>query len=395
MNGQRTMSTVQRSSTLRRSQSQISTHLQGEAVILGLTAQEFYSLDAVGARIWELLQAPTTVPALVEVLLQEYDVEPARCAGDLLAQRYGFERRWTVLFHERLVLDLWRAAPRIVFHVIHPALCSLPGVVREAPVRVLFGGEFADEVCGSGYTLPDLWAQTPLLRLLSDVRRRSREPRDVARWAKHRLAACLGRLALPFPKDLLSTDPQKGTPLDFFHRQVQEDYRAWWDRRRQEVRDDPAPWRSLAVRSTALAGFVPLNWEACSALGIRRSVPFFNREVLELAFACHPTELYGPGPKKLLRSALREDVPERNLQRPDKGRWGVDYQAAYRWRGPMPEEALPEDLEGVVGNAWLSQPPQEMDYWPLRSLTRLGIFGAALRARRQERQGRPGQKQVW
>lgn len=79
------MSTVQRSSTIRRSQSQVSTHLQGEAVILGLTAQEFYSLDTVGARIWELLQEPTTVPALVAVLLQEYDVEPARCEGDLLA----------------------------------------------------------------------------------------------------------------------------------------------------------------------------------------------------------------------------------------------------------------------------------------------------------------------
>jgi hypothetical protein len=57
----------------------------------------------------------------------------------------------------------------------------------------------------------------------------------------------------------------------------------------------------------------------------------------------------------------------------------------------MPEEALPEDLAGVVGEEWLSQPQQEVDYWPLRYLTRLGIFGAALRARRQERAGRPGQ----
>jgi hypothetical protein len=61
---------------------------------------------------------------------------------------------------------------------------------------------------------------------------------------------------------------------------------------------------------------------------------------------------------------------------------------------PLPEEALPEDLAGAVGEEWLAQPPQEVEYWPLRSLTRLGLFGAALRARRQEREGRPGQLQV-
>src|SRR5947208_15615132 len=74
--------------------------------------------------------------------------------GQLLEES-GIERSWTVRLRAETRLGLLRAVPRIVFHVIHPALCALPGITREAPVRVLFGGEFADEVCGSAFTLPD------------------------------------------------------------------------------------------------------------------------------------------------------------------------------------------------------------------------------------------------
>ncbi len=63
-----------------------------------------------------------------------------------------------------------------------------------------------------------------------------------------------------------------------------------------------------------------MHWEMTSALGVRRCFPFVTREVLELAFECHPAELVGPGTKRLLRSALANDVPRFNLERPDKGR---------------------------------------------------------------------------
>lgn len=247
--------------------------------------------------------------------------------------------------------------------------------------------EFADEVCGSVFTVPDWAEQTPLWRLLLDFKTLSKNPRYVARWARQRLASFRGHQALPFPQELLQMDLTTKKPLDFFHPAVREEYRSWWEARRQEFIGDADPWRYLALESTALDGFVAMNWEACSALGIRRSLPFFNREVLELAFECHPAELYGPGTKKLLRNALRADVPEKNLQRPDKGGWGAHEVNAQRsWQEPMPEGALPKELEGVVGAEWLSQPPKEVDYWPLRCLTRLGIFVESLRARRRERE---------
>jgi hypothetical protein len=38
----------------------------------------------VGARIWKLLEKPTSVKDLRATILDEYDVEPAQCESDLL-----------------------------------------------------------------------------------------------------------------------------------------------------------------------------------------------------------------------------------------------------------------------------------------------------------------------
>lgn len=314
-----------------------------------------------------------------------------------LAKQYGFERRWSVFLHERLLLELWRAHstssgqafPPVVFHILHPALCSLPGIVREAPVRVLFGGEFADEVCGSVLTVPDWVEHTPLSRQMMDLLTWYNNPRNIARWAKYSLASFLGRQAPPFPKELLQTDRVSKKPLDFFHPVVQEEYLAWWERKRRELREDTDPWRHLALRSSTIDSFIPMNWEACGALGIRRSFPFFNREVLELAFECHPAELYGPDTKKLLRAALCGDVPSRNLHRPDK--WSRDdalMKSMNSLQEPMPEEPLPKELEGVLSPEWSSDPPKVLSYWQFRCLTRLMLFVDSLRARRLERERR-------
>jgi len=45
----------------------------------------YYGLNAVGARVWELVQEPKTVTEIRDTLLSEYEVEPNRCEQDLLA----------------------------------------------------------------------------------------------------------------------------------------------------------------------------------------------------------------------------------------------------------------------------------------------------------------------
>src|SRR2546428_13535401 len=63
---------------------QVSADLAGEAAILNLRSGVYYGLDAVGARIWSLIQEPKTVEDIRDTILNEYDVEPERCESDLL-----------------------------------------------------------------------------------------------------------------------------------------------------------------------------------------------------------------------------------------------------------------------------------------------------------------------
>ena len=64
---------------------QASSDLGGEVAILDLKAGVYYGLDAVGGRIWSLIQEPRTVNEIRDILLEEYEVEPEHCERDLLA----------------------------------------------------------------------------------------------------------------------------------------------------------------------------------------------------------------------------------------------------------------------------------------------------------------------
>lgn len=62
----------------------VAANLDGEVVILGFRAGCYYSLDQVGAFVWDLLQTPRTVTTLRDAILNEYDIDPAQCETDLL-----------------------------------------------------------------------------------------------------------------------------------------------------------------------------------------------------------------------------------------------------------------------------------------------------------------------
>jgi hypothetical protein len=67
------------------SKDQMASDVAGETVILGLTAGRYYGLDAVGARVWQLIQTPAAVSDVRNTIVAEYDVEPQRCEADVLA----------------------------------------------------------------------------------------------------------------------------------------------------------------------------------------------------------------------------------------------------------------------------------------------------------------------
>jgi Coenzyme PQQ synthesis protein D (PqqD) len=64
---------------------QVSCDLAGEAAILNIKSGVYYGLDPVGARIWNLMQEPRAVVEIQNAITDEYDVEPERCARDLVS----------------------------------------------------------------------------------------------------------------------------------------------------------------------------------------------------------------------------------------------------------------------------------------------------------------------
>ena len=58
--------------------------VEHSAVLLNKKTNQYYMLDEVGARLWELLRDGKSLRDSHQVLLEEYAVEPARLEQDVL-----------------------------------------------------------------------------------------------------------------------------------------------------------------------------------------------------------------------------------------------------------------------------------------------------------------------
>jgi len=67
---------------LQRDPEQEFTYIDGEVVMLSLKNGEYYGLDSVGTRIWELLDKPKTFTNLIDDLLVEFEVSREECEND-------------------------------------------------------------------------------------------------------------------------------------------------------------------------------------------------------------------------------------------------------------------------------------------------------------------------
>lgn len=61
----------------------ISQEVAGETVILDLESENYFGLDAVGTRIWQLIQEHGDLRQIYNTLLDEYEVGEAQLLSDL------------------------------------------------------------------------------------------------------------------------------------------------------------------------------------------------------------------------------------------------------------------------------------------------------------------------
>ena len=53
--------------------------LNGEKVMMNLDKGQYYALNQVGGRIWEIIERPSTVREIIDILLKEYEIDAEPC----------------------------------------------------------------------------------------------------------------------------------------------------------------------------------------------------------------------------------------------------------------------------------------------------------------------------
>ena len=88
---------LNRNSVLVASRDQVSADLSsntsGSIVILSLKDGMYYELKEVASRVWSLIQQHTPIQAVLDALLEEYEVEAGRCEADLIALAEDLSKR--------------------------------------------------------------------------------------------------------------------------------------------------------------------------------------------------------------------------------------------------------------------------------------------------------------
>ncbi len=67
----------------RRKQETISGQLHDQLVMMDIEKGQYFALNPVATRIWELLQESQTVEALCKTLQDEFDVEAGKCRSEV------------------------------------------------------------------------------------------------------------------------------------------------------------------------------------------------------------------------------------------------------------------------------------------------------------------------
>lgn len=81
-----------RDNVYRRNPEVFGTTIDGEEVIMSVKHGQYYGLEGVGLRVWELIEEPRSFEQLVDHIQEEFEVELEICEKDLVAFLSEMER---------------------------------------------------------------------------------------------------------------------------------------------------------------------------------------------------------------------------------------------------------------------------------------------------------------
>jgi hypothetical protein len=74
---------VSLSGLISRKEGIVSSKLKDEVVMLDIEQGKYFGLDPVGAKIWEIIEEPSSIECIIENILAEYNVDEDVCKRDV------------------------------------------------------------------------------------------------------------------------------------------------------------------------------------------------------------------------------------------------------------------------------------------------------------------------
>ncbi|WP_461637520.1 lasso peptide biosynthesis PqqD family chaperone [Labilibaculum euxinus] len=81
-----------------RKESIVTSVIDGEVVMMDMESGNYYGLGKIGSRIWDLLESPSSINLVCDILHQEFDVAREICEKDVADFLGQMEKKGIVLF---------------------------------------------------------------------------------------------------------------------------------------------------------------------------------------------------------------------------------------------------------------------------------------------------------
>ena len=69
---------------IKRNNEVFASEIDEEIVMMNIQSGKYFGMDAIGSRIWELIDEKIRVKDIISTLLEEYDVTEEQCRKDVL-----------------------------------------------------------------------------------------------------------------------------------------------------------------------------------------------------------------------------------------------------------------------------------------------------------------------
>ena len=79
------MSNININSLIKRKDGLVEAQIDGETVMMDIESGNYYGLDLVATRIWQMIEQPQSVQNLCSQLLLEYEVSEQQCQQDVIS----------------------------------------------------------------------------------------------------------------------------------------------------------------------------------------------------------------------------------------------------------------------------------------------------------------------